>query len=246
MLATPQVRFEKATAGAGGFFRQGQHVLLKPLGRYMRRRSAPVTASVLAALALLLAAAGGHPAAARPPLPAPLVPGAASFAPRLVAPGPQQAPAAAPAPASQPVINPSLNRAGQPVLTPTRAELAGREVYYEVPQDPVALLFFFHGCKHYAYDHWYPHPACPECRGAPPTCLLQQHPRAGLGRVAAASLVAAVAARPCNSSPPLQQTSKLLLLSPGLCRPARGGVSHQAGAGPGLRFLRNPGAGQRC
>jgi hypothetical protein len=111
----------------------------------MRRRAAPLAAAVLAA-ALLAAAA--RPAAA-------------------------QLPAAAPSPqpsagmlAVQPPVNASLNRNGQPLMTPTFVNIAGREVYYEVPQDPVGLLFFFHGCVHNAFDHWYNSPACPECRGA--------------------------------------------------------------------------------
>jgi hypothetical protein len=251
LLATP--RGLKSHSPCRRLLREPAAHSLTPRGRYMRRRSAPLTASALAALALLLAAAAAHPAAAQPPPPAPLVPGAASFAAQLVAPGPQQAPAAAPAPAVQPVMDPSLNRAGQPVLTPTRAELAGREVYYEVPQSPVGLLFFFHGCKHYAYDHWYPQPACPECRGARATGPLQRHPAgwlAGLlaaagwpGGAGAASLVAAISAWPCRTSLPLQHTPEPPLLPP-WCRPARRGVSHQAGAGPGLRFLRDTGTGQ--
>ena len=130
----------------------------------MRRRAAPIAAAVL--LAAVLLAAFSHPAAAQLPPSGP--PGTAPFVPAAAS-GPaqqQQQPPASP-PAAQPLANASLNRAGQPVMTPTQATVAGRDVYYEVPQSPVGLIFFFHGCVHNAYDHWYSQPACPECRGAP-------------------------------------------------------------------------------
>ena len=58
------------------------------------------------------------------------------------------------------------NRAGQPVMTVTKLQMAGKRlVYWEVPQAPVGVLFFFHGCHHTGADQWHAQPGCPECRG---------------------------------------------------------------------------------
>ncbi|PSC73083.1 hypothetical protein C2E20_3669 [Micractinium conductrix] len=59
------------------------------------------------------------------------------------------------------------NADGAPLGTPTKANIAGREVYYEVPQAAVGMYVFFHGCAHNGFDHWYSQPGCEECRGLP-------------------------------------------------------------------------------
>ncbi|PRW51151.1 peroxisomal membrane 11A isoform A [Chlorella sorokiniana] len=59
------------------------------------------------------------------------------------------------------------NREGAPIGTVTKAEVAGRTVYYEIPQAPKGTVAFFHGCSHGGYDSWYSQAACPECRGLP-------------------------------------------------------------------------------
>ncbi len=61
---------------------------------------------------------------------------------------------------------PNRNRDNDPVMTPTKVTIAGRDVYYEIPQRVKGTLIFFHGCVHNAYDFWYKQSACPECRGA--------------------------------------------------------------------------------
>jgi hypothetical protein len=76
------------------------------------------------------------------------------------------APAPAPAPARGPYLSYSDNREGKPLLTPSVTEVEGRTIYYEVPEDPVGLLVFFHGCYHNGYDFWPEQPDCEECRGA--------------------------------------------------------------------------------
>jgi hypothetical protein len=194
----------------------------------MRRRAAPFAAAFLAA-ALLAAAA--RPAAA-------------------------QLPAAAPSPqpwadvrAAQPAADASLNREGQPLMTPTYVKIAGREVYYEVPQDPVGLLFFFHGCVHNAFDHWYKQTSCPECRGAgrgggAALVVPALTPVLGLHcwaeAAAAGGRQPAADACPGHTYAPASATSKtpksIVTTTGPLCRPAGGGVSHQAGAGAGVCF----------
>ncbi|KAL4444235.1 hypothetical protein ABPG75_011972 [Micractinium tetrahymenae] len=59
------------------------------------------------------------------------------------------------------------NLLDQPLMTVSKASKAGRQLYYEVPQAPVGVLAFFHGCAHNAYDLWPPQEGCKECRGLP-------------------------------------------------------------------------------
>ncbi|KAL4441476.1 hypothetical protein ABPG77_001980 [Micractinium sp. CCAP 211/92] len=59
------------------------------------------------------------------------------------------------------------NMLDEPLLTVSKASKAGRQLYYEVPQAPVGVLAFFHGCAHNAYDLWPPQLGCEECRGLP-------------------------------------------------------------------------------
>ncbi|KAL4434032.1 hypothetical protein ABPG75_000473 [Micractinium tetrahymenae] len=93
----------------------------------------------------------------------------------------QQDESPSPSPGESPELSPSPDAGGpltldypanrnadnQPVLTVTVANIKGREVYYEVPQAPVGMYVFFHGCFHNGYDHWPPQPGCEECRGLP-------------------------------------------------------------------------------
>lgn len=63
---------------------------------------------------------------------------------------------------------------GSSLLTPTRGEVMGRTFYFEIPHNPVGVLFMAHGCVHDAADFWPPSKACPECSGGD----LARHPRA--------------------------------------------------------------------
>ncbi|EFN56834.1 hypothetical protein CHLNCDRAFT_144402 [Chlorella variabilis] len=56
---------------------------------------------------------------------------------------------------------------GSSLLTPTRGEVMGRTFYFEIPHNPVGVLFMAHGCVHDAADFWPPSKACPECSGLP-------------------------------------------------------------------------------
>ena len=55
---------------------------------------------------------------------------------------------------------------GGPLMTPTAGELLKRKYWFEIPQNPVGVLFMAHGCVHDAADFWPPSAACPECSGA--------------------------------------------------------------------------------
>lgn len=44
--------------------------------------------------------------------------------------------------------------------------MSGRKYYFEVPHNPVGVLFMAHGCVHDASDFWPPSDACKECSGA--------------------------------------------------------------------------------
>lgn len=54
---------------------------------------------------------------------------------------------------------------GGDLMTPQRGELMSRRYYFEIPHDPVGVLFMAHGCVHDAADFWPPSDACPECSG---------------------------------------------------------------------------------
>ena len=56
---------------------------------------------------------------------------------------------------------------GGPLLTPTKGHEEDRDFYFEIPHNPVGVLFMAHGCVHDAADFWPPSDACPECSGAP-------------------------------------------------------------------------------
>ena len=53
------------------------------------------------------------------------------------------------------------------MLTPKRSHNDSGSWYWEVPQDPKAVLLMLHGCGESAYDLWPRSDACPECRGMP-------------------------------------------------------------------------------
>ncbi len=55
---------------------------------------------------------------------------------------------------------------GGTLLTPTKGTIDGRNYYFEIPHDPVGVLFMAHGCVHDAADFWPASSACPECSGA--------------------------------------------------------------------------------
>ncbi|KAL4441477.1 hypothetical protein ABPG77_001981 [Micractinium sp. CCAP 211/92] len=63
--------------------------------------------------------------------------------------------------------DPDSDAEGGSLMTPTRGELLSRRFYYEIPHDPVGVLFMAHGCVHDAADFWPPSKACPECSGLP-------------------------------------------------------------------------------
>lgn len=52
-------------------------------------------------------------------------------------------------------------------LIPQRRNLRGHDSYYQIPDNPVGLVFLAHGCAHSASDFWPTSEACPECRGLP-------------------------------------------------------------------------------
>lgn len=60
----------------------------------------------------------------------------------------------------------NTDEAGGSLMTPIRGELLGRTFYFEIPHNPVGVLFMAHGCVHDAADFWPASKACPECSGA--------------------------------------------------------------------------------
>lgn len=58
----------------------------------------------------------------------------------------------------------TINARGQPLLTPSNYKMYGRDVYYEIPVNPIGVLAMMHGCAHDASDFW-PRVSCPECDG---------------------------------------------------------------------------------
>ncbi|KAL4444236.1 hypothetical protein ABPG75_011973 [Micractinium tetrahymenae] len=63
--------------------------------------------------------------------------------------------------------DPDSDAEGGSLMTPTRGELLNRRFYFEIPHNPVGVLFMAHGCVHDAADFWPPSEACPECSGLP-------------------------------------------------------------------------------
>lgn len=61
----------------------------------------------------------------------------------------------------------NTDEAGGSLMTPIRGELLGRTFYFEIPHNPVGVLFMAHGCVHDAADFWPASKACPECSGLP-------------------------------------------------------------------------------
>lgn len=65
------------------------------------------------------------------------------------------------APARIPWANPHLTLPSPPL----QGEVGGRKFWFEIPHDPVGVLFMAHGCVHDAADFWPPSDACTECSG---------------------------------------------------------------------------------
>lgn len=168
---------------------------MAPLQQGCRRRQAPAISLVLASLLLIAAAARLPTAAAQRESPSPSPEESPSPSPSpeespSPSPSPDESPSPSPSfeesPSPSPDASPSpspdagpppapiqldyppnRNADNQPVLTVTKANIEGRDVYYEVPQAAVGMYVFFHGCAHNGYDHWPPQPGCEECRGLP-------------------------------------------------------------------------------
>lgn len=66
--------------------------------------------------------------------------------------------------------DPNTDAHGGSLLTPTRGRLLGRTFLWEIPRDPVGVLFMAHGCVHDAADFWPHSKACPQCSGGQPLC----------------------------------------------------------------------------
>ncbi|KAL4446853.1 hypothetical protein ABPG77_008097 [Micractinium sp. CCAP 211/92] len=162
---------------------------MAPLQQGCRRRRAPAASLVLASLLLIAAAARLPTAAAQRASPSPSPEESPSPSPEeSPSPSPEESPSPSPdaspspypdaSPSPSPDVGPApspisldypanRNADNQPVLTVTKANIDGRDVYYEVPQAVKGMYVFFHGCAHNGYDHWPPQPGCPECRGLP-------------------------------------------------------------------------------
>lgn len=89
---------------------------------------------------------------------------------------------------------------GGTLLTPTKGTLDKRDFYFEIPHDPVGVLFMAHGCVHDAADFWPSSAACPECSGALPTGAVGGRVGGGLAPPSwAAAVLSGV-----HTAPPLQ------------------------------------------
>lgn len=68
--------------------------------------------------------------------------------------------------------DPKTDAHGGSLLTPMRGRLLKRTFYWEIPHDPVGVLFMAHGCVHDAADFWPHSKACPQCSGGYPLTSL--------------------------------------------------------------------------
>jgi hypothetical protein len=58
------------------------------------------------------------------------------------------------------------NAAGKLLLTPSKMQVKGHDLFYEAPVNAIGLLLILHKCGRSGSDHWPGSPACKDCLGA--------------------------------------------------------------------------------